>query len=110
MDELKQYAHEMKRALLKGNIVRLGELLDLAWCSKKRMAEGISNPEIDDLYSATCEAGALGGKISGVGGGGFMFFIADPMRKHDVQLQLREKGAQILPFSLVDEGLCTWRA
>ena len=47
-----------------------GRLLDASWQNKKRMAEGITNPHIDQLYLAATDAGALGGKISGAGGGG----------------------------------------
>tara|TARA_Y100000034_G_scaffold120423_1_gene163301 strand:- start:103 stop:1098 length:996 start_codon:yes stop_codon:yes gene_type:complete len=57
------------------DIQGFGALLDEAWQLKKQLGEGITTPEIDDIYDAAKAAGALGGKVSGAGGGGFMFFV-----------------------------------
>lgn len=108
MDNLKALAHEMKDALMRRNLDELGRLLHEGWQNKKLMAEGISNPEIDGIYQSARDAGALGGKITGAGGGGFMFFMCDPFRKHLVQEALREKGCQIINFSFVDHGAKAW--
>lgn len=108
MDRLKELAYEMKKALLLGRLREFGELLDVAWKSKKRMAEGITNPRIDELYDEARRSGALGGKISGAGGGGFMFFCCDPRRRFAVQNRLRQLGAQLVNFSFVKEGVQTW--
>lgn len=108
MDRLKELAYEMKKALLLGRLREFGELLDAAWESKKRMADGITNPRIDELYHEARRAGALGGKISGAGGGGFMFFFCDPRRRFPVQERLRQLGAQLVQFSFVKEGVRTW--
>ena len=62
----------MKRALLVGDLREFGELLHLAWESKRQTAKGITNPKIDELYYGALQAGALGGRMSGAGGGGFM--------------------------------------
>ncbi|AEB12388.1 GHMP kinase [Marinithermus hydrothermalis] len=109
MDRLRELAYEMKRALLLGRLGEFGELLDAAWESKKKMAEGISTPHIDELYHEARQAGALGGKISGAGGGGFMFFLCAPRRAYAVQETLRRMGAQPVHFSFVDEGVRAWR-
>ena len=66
----------------KFNIVKLGELLDKNWLSKKALSDKISNDDIDQNYSIALKNGALGGKILGAGGGGFIFFIA-PKSKHE---------------------------
>jgi D-glycero-alpha-D-manno-heptose-7-phosphate kinase len=58
MDRIKALAYEMKRALLLGDVPAFGGLLDEGWQAKKRMAEGITNPRIDDVYAAAREAGA----------------------------------------------------
>lgn len=108
MDQLKDVAHGLKRALLLGDVPAFGALLDEGWRAKKRMAEGISNPRIDTVYSAARGAGALGGKISGAGGGGFMFFVVDPSHRFDVQDALRLAGAEVVALSLTHEGLRTW--
>ncbi|UUZ81372.1 hypothetical protein LJK88_43005 [Paenibacillus sp. P26] len=56
-------------SLRQGEVDKLGSLLHRGWELKRRLADGISNPEIDDLYRKALEAGALGGKIAGAGGG-----------------------------------------
>jgi len=62
----------------------MGELLNLSWDYKKQMADGISNQQIDKIYNAAIEAGATGGKISGAGGGGFMFFYCPGITRYNV--------------------------
>jgi D-glycero-alpha-D-manno-heptose-7-phosphate kinase len=109
MDRLKELAHEMKRALLLGDVPSFGALLHEGWQSKKQMAEGISNERIDDVYEAARAAGALGGKVSGAGGGGYMFFVVDPQRRFAVQEALRSHGAEPVRFSFTQEGMRAWR-
>ena len=108
MDSLKALAFDMKKALLMGQLTTFGELLHEAWENKKRMAEGISTSHIDELYDAARSAGAQGGKITGVGGGGFMFFLCDPSKRHDVQESLRESGANVVNFSFTEDGVRAW--
>ena len=108
MDNLKRLAYEMKQALLLGRLEELGKLMNAAWAYKKQMAEGITNERIDTLYREACRAGALGGKISGAGGGGFMFFLCDPQRLFPVQDALKKHGAQVVNFSFVEEGVRSW--
>ncbi|MCS7082754.1 MAG: GHMP kinase [Bacteroidetes bacterium] len=108
MDRTKQYALELKRALLMGQFREFGCLLHEAWMEKKRMSKQISNPYIDQLYEAAREAGALGGKISGAGGGGFMFFFTEFHRRHDVIRALEYHGAQVVHFGFTDAGVQTW--
>jgi D-glycero-alpha-D-manno-heptose-7-phosphate kinase len=108
MDRIKSLAHEMKRALLLGDIPAFGALLDEGWQAKKRMADGITNPRIDEVYVSAREAGALGGKVSGAGGGGFMFFVVDPQRRFAVQEALRHEGAELVNFTFVQEGMRAW--
>ena len=108
MDNLKRLAFEMKQALLLGRLEEMGRLMNEAWAFKKRMAEGITNARIDTLYDEACRAGALGGKVSGAGGGGFMFFLCDPQRLFLVQDALKKHGAQVVNFSFVEEGVRSW--
>jgi D-glycero-alpha-D-manno-heptose-7-phosphate kinase len=109
MDELKRLAHEMKNALLLGELAKFGGLLNDAWENKKKMAEGITNQRIDETYNAAMKAGAIGGKITGVGGGGFMFFVCDPTRRHAVQEALKSADCQLINFNFVEEGVRAWR-
>ncbi len=108
MDNLKALAIQMKDALMRRNLDDFGQLLHEGWENKKKMADGISTPIIDEVYQSAREAGAVGGKITGAGGGGFMFFMCDPFRKHLVQEALREKGCQVINFSFVDHGARSW--
>jgi D-glycero-alpha-D-manno-heptose-7-phosphate kinase len=108
MDRLKALAFEMKNALVLGRVPALGELLHEAWEAKKQMATGISTPQIDELYDEARKAGALGGKIPGAGGGGFMFFICKPGSRFAVQAALQKGGAQIANFKFTHEGVRSW--
>ncbi len=110
MDRLKLLASQMKRALLRGDLASFGDLLDASWQSKRLMAAGITNDRLDSIYEAARAAGALGGKVSGAGGGGFMFFICDPKSRFSVQEAIVAQGADIVPLSFVTEGVQTWRA
>jgi D-glycero-alpha-D-manno-heptose-7-phosphate kinase len=108
MDRLKVLTHDMKRALLVGDLREFGELLNLAWESKRQMANGISNSKIDAIYHAALDAGALGGKMSGAGGGGFMLFVCNPLRRYAVQEALRKADSQLVNLTFVDPGVRTW--
>ncbi len=110
MDRIKELAYEMRRALDAGDVAGFGELLDAGWQAKKRMADGISNPRIDAVYDVARRAGARGGKVSGAGGGGFMFFVTDPVKRFAVQDALREQGAELVNFTFVGEGMRVWTA
>lgn len=108
LHELKALAHQAKRAMVIGNIAEFGEILDAGWQAKKSLAAGISTTGIDSLYMSAREAGARGGKITGAGGGGFMFFVTDPRRRFDVQEAIRTHGGQLVNFSFEHEGATTW--
>ncbi len=109
LDAAKRLASETKDALMKGEIRRIGELLDESWEQKKRLAKHITNERIDRIYRAARANGAVGGKISGAGGGGFMFFICEYDRKHMVVEELQNLGAEVVNFSFCKHGLQTWR-
>ena len=84
MHRIKQEALRMKEALLRGNFSLLHEVLRASWEAKKHMASRIVNDSIEEIYRRALEAGAHCARISGAGGGGFMFFLVDPMRKNHV--------------------------
>jgi D-glycero-alpha-D-manno-heptose-7-phosphate kinase len=75
-------AYEAYELLKKGDFYQFGELLDVGWQEKKSLSEGISNPDLDDLYNEGIKAGATGGKILGAGGGGYFLFFVPP-KNHD---------------------------
>ncbi len=108
MGQLKQLAVEMKSALVRGKLSEFGGLLNEAWMNKKCMAASITTPEIEDAYGAALGAGAIGGKISGAGGGGFMYFYCPGETRHKVSEQLERAGFAVTPFSFEPNGVQTW--
>ena len=108
MHKLKEQAVLMKEVLLKGEIDRIGEILDFGWRYKKQMANSITNPFIDSIYEAAIKAGATGGKISGAGGGGFMFFYCPGVTRYPVIDALKQFGGKAKRYEFVNEGLKTW--
>ena len=84
MHKLKEQSVMMKEAILRGQINKIGEILNFGWEYKKQMAKEITNPLIDEIYTAALSAGASGGKISGAGGGGFMFFYCPGTTRYQV--------------------------
>ncbi len=110
LDLTKEMAFDMATALEKGDIEETGRLLDLGWEYKKQFSDKITNPGIDKLYDAAKESGAIGGKVSGAGGGGFMFFICDYDKKFVVSEKLTKLGAKVTDFMFEPEGVVTWRS
>ncbi|HWK02911.1 MAG TPA: hypothetical protein VNS58_04740 [Puia sp.] len=108
MHQLKHQAQLMKEALLKGRIHEIGEILDFGFRQKLKMADGISNALIEDIYGQAREAGATGGKISGAGGGGFMTFYCPAISKYRVMEALVKLGGHCQPYQFTDHGLTTW--
>lgn len=101
--EIKDIGFEISDAISKGNLRRFGELLDVHWQSKKRLSEGISNPQIDAWYELAKKNGAIGGKISGAGGGGFLMLYCEE-NKIRLREVLREAGLRELKFRFDFEG------
>jgi D-glycero-alpha-D-manno-heptose-7-phosphate kinase len=107
--ELKALTFEMKNALLRRQLDDFGRLLDEEWRHKRRMSDRISSPELDELYSIALEEGALGGKITGAGGGGYMLLYCRFDRKHAVAERLRSLGCAPHKVAFEPLGLQTWR-
>ncbi|MEO6131763.1 MAG: dehydrogenase, partial [Saprospiraceae bacterium] len=108
MHQLKQQSLMMKEALLTGKLNDIGEILDFGFYQKRKMAEGISNDFIEDIYNTAKMAGAMGGKISGAGGGGFMVFYCPGNTKYEVIQQLEKFGGKHRDYQFVEHGLSTW--
>jgi D-glycero-alpha-D-manno-heptose-7-phosphate kinase len=98
----------MKNALLLGNLNELGTLLHEAWGVKKRLSSRISDPHIDDLYAMARQHGAMGGKILGAGGGGYLLLLCEYDKKHLVTKTLEEAGIQVSSLAFEPQGLQTW--
>ena len=108
MHKLKEQAQQMKEALLKGHVGDIGQILNFGWQYKKQMAQSVSNPRIDAIYNAALAAGATGGKISGAGGGGFMFFYCPGLTRFAVREALCQFGGETKRYDFTTEGLKTW--
>jgi D-glycero-alpha-D-manno-heptose-7-phosphate kinase len=108
MHQLKQQAQMMKEALLKGRLHEIGEILDFGFQQKRKMAAGISNELMDEIYETAKAAGATGGKISGAGGGGFMIFYCPGNSKYNVVRSLERFGGVHRNYQFVEHGLTTW--
>jgi D-glycero-alpha-D-manno-heptose-7-phosphate kinase len=108
MHNLKEQAHQMKDALLRGELNKIGEILHFGWQNKKQMANSISNTLIDTIYTKAIETGASGGKISGAGGGGFMFFYCPAVTKIKVAKAIEQLGGNVQSFKFTQQGLVTW--
>ncbi len=100
--ELKRLAHVAYNALLADEPEALGPLLHEAWLLKKQLAHPISNEQIEAIYQSARRAGAVGGKIAGAGGGGFLLVYC-PKGKHD-SVRAALGGLQELPFQLEPDG------
>lgn len=109
MHKLKEQSLMMKEAILRGQINKIGEILNFGWTYKKQMAAEISNPVIDEIYTAALAAGASGGKISGAGGGGFMFFYCPGTTRYGVIRRLSAFGGEFRRFQFITEGAVSWK-
>lgn len=109
MHQIKRDVLVMKNALLQNDLRAFSVTLGRNWEAKKRTAAGISNPEIDRICDIAASAGAWSGKVSGAGGGGFLFFTVPPERRpHLLRMLGREPGAAAT-CSFIQRGAQAWR-
>jgi D-glycero-alpha-D-manno-heptose-7-phosphate kinase len=106
----KELAVAMKAALLTGKLNDFGAMMGEAWTQKKRMSPYITNERIDELYDVAMHNGALGGKLTGAGGGGYILLFCDFAKKHRLIEALEFAGATITEFAFESKGLTTWQA
>ncbi len=99
---MKEMAYLANQELHKGNLDIIGELLHEGWQLKKQLASQISNDSIDAMYEAARRAGAIGGKIAGAGGGGFLLFYCPYEKREAVRAAL--SSLRELPFKLEQDG------
>ena len=102
LDDLVNTTDSAVRALYDGDIDYWGTELDRTWNIKKKFAKGISNSLIDEMYNKAKSAGAIGGKILGAGGGGFMLLYVPQKKQDSVKKELA--GFRNITFSCSNEG------
>lgn len=103
LSEIKDIGIEIRDSILRGNLYRFGQLLDVHWQAKKRLSDGITNRQIDHWYELAKRNGAIGGKISGAGGGGFLMLYCEG-DKTRLREALRNAGLRELNFRFEFEG------
>jgi len=109
LHQLKADAFAMKEAVLIGNFRAFAESLNRGWAAKRQTAASISNDRIDKLFEVAMNAGAVAGKVSGAGGGGFITFFIDPLARVRVIRDLGREEGQVVTFSFTKRGTEGWR-
>lgn len=108
MHNLKNQAYEMKKCLLQGDFKELVKFINSSWEDKKKSSSFVSNPVIEKALKTAFDNGALAGKVSGAGGGGFLWFFVPPERKMQIASKLRELGGKTSECHFVEKGAESW--
>lgn len=109
MHKIKQSAIDMKLAILKGDINSFAEIVRQGWENKKKMANHITNPQIEEAMAVGLAHGAKAGKVSGAGGGGFIMFVVEPTRKKELEKALDGLNGTVVPFTFSEGGAHGWK-
>jgi len=104
LHQTKELGYRIKEVLERGNIEKFGQLLDEHWHIKKQRSTQISQPAINRWYELARERGALGGKLIGAGGGGFLMFCCPPATKAPIREALSAEGLREMPFDFDMDG------
>jgi D-glycero-alpha-D-manno-heptose-7-phosphate kinase len=104
-ERLKAIASRMREALLAEDLEGVGELLGAEWAARRRLAEGVSSPALEETLRKARRAGALGGKLCGAGGGGCLVLLAAEGRTEALENLLRRTGYRLLPVRVARRGL-----
>jgi len=113
MFALMKYAENLRNLLLKENIEAIdefGKILHEAWVVKQSLNEKISNEQIERLYQFALKNGAIGGKLLGAGGGGFLLLYIKPFERMEISKKLTEIGGEIVPFQFENQGVVVWES
>jgi D-glycero-alpha-D-manno-heptose-7-phosphate kinase len=109
MHGLKREALVMKECLLKGDFEGIVNSMLQGWDNKKRSAKRVSNSHLEEIYNSAIKAGALAGKVSGAGGGGFMMFFVPPDKRMNVVRTLSSFQGQISNCHFTKYGTQAWK-
>jgi D-glycero-alpha-D-manno-heptose-7-phosphate kinase len=109
MHDMKRDAHAMKERLLLGDIRGLARVLEHSWEAKKRTSARVSSALLERTHDLAIENGAYAGKVSGAGGGGFMFFLVDPARRANVVRALSAESGTVMTCHFTQTGASAWR-
>jgi D-glycero-alpha-D-manno-heptose-7-phosphate kinase len=103
VDKLREVADQMESALLGGSVSEYGVLLNDHWKAKRTSGGGMTNERIDGIYELGMSNGAIGGKLVGAGGGGYVMFVCNDAEK--LRATLSKHSIEILEFSFVNHGV-----
>lgn len=109
MHQLKSDSVAMKRALMIGDFAEMARILDHSWRAKKATAATVSSGRIEEIFEHALANGALAGKVSGAGGGGFMFFLVDPPQRPHLLSALSNLGCDADPVTFSSGGCQGWQ-
>ena len=109
MHEIRQSALSMKDALLKSSVSSMADILNQSWISKKNTSASITNPLIEEIYNMAMLNGAISGKVSGAGGGGFIMMFVKPTYIIDVITKLSDMPGLAYPVKFEKEGATSWK-
>ena len=104
LHEVKELGLQIKSSLQQGHLDRFGELLHRHWETKKKRSDKMSDPRIDGWYELARRCGALGGKLMGAGGGGFLMFYCPAEYRQDLREAMAAEGLPELSFQFDLEG------
>lgn len=107
--DIKQSVYDMERAISLCDVGKVVKAINKAWEAKKSTASCISTPKINSIYYSALKNGAIGGKISGAGGGGFFVFFCHPEDKLHLTNFLKKQGCEIFNFQFTYDGADGWR-
>lgn len=106
---VKREAISMKNSLLKGDFSGIVDSMQKGWKNKKNLSNHITNPHIEEIYDSAISAGALAGKVSGAGGGGFMFFFVPPANRIEVVSALGKFDGVVESCQFTSHGTQAWK-
>lgn len=104
MHRIKSLGHDVYDLLVRGNTDRFGELLDEHWQNKRKLTSKMTDERLDEYYEAARQAGAIGGKLIGAGGGGFFMLYVRPAERRAVLESLTRRGLRPLRFGFDLDG------
>lgn len=109
LKEIVSLCREMHTHLIRGELMDFGRCMAKSWDLKRNLHSSVSNPQIDNIYQAALDAGAIGGKLLGAGAGGFFLFFVQPQHRQRVTKKLRELNCKLSTFKFENEGVTSWR-
>lgn len=104
MHQIKEIGYSSKDAIISGDYVKFGKLLNDHWQVKKKISDKMANSQINEWYEIAMNNGALGGKIMGAGGGGFFLFCADNGKRKHLRATMEKAGLRYMDFRFDFEG------